>query len=235
MKLRIGIVLSALAMMLLPALHAQPDQAAIQQRVTEMKASMAANKKQLMKYQWLQTTTVSIKGKTRKDEQFMCQYGPDGKVQKTVAGTPSAPPQIPTRGLRGKMAEKKVDEMKDYTERLKSLISHYAPPEPDMIQAAVKSGNASMNRANGVATLSFANYYKAGDKVSFGFDTTAKKLVSYNVNTYLDDPKTDIVTLTNQFASLPDGTNYLQQTVLNSAGKQITVTTTNSGYSLPTN
>jgi hypothetical protein len=39
------------------------------------------------------------------------------------------------------------------------------------------------------------------------------------------------VTLTNQFASLPDGTNYLQQTVLDMAGKQIKITTTNSGYS----
>jgi hypothetical protein len=57
-------------------------------------------------------------------------------------------------------------------------------------------------------------------------------LQSYNVNTYLDDPKKDIVTLTNQFAALPDGTNYLQQTVLDAKGKQIQIVTKNSGYSL---
>jgi len=30
--------------------------------------------------------------------------------------------------------------------------------------------------------------------------------------------------------SLPDGTNYVQQTVLNATAKQLTVTTTNSDY-----
>lgn len=49
----------------------------------------------------------------------------------------------------------------------------------------------------------------------------AKKLASYNINIYLDDPKKDVVTLTNQFASLPDGTNYLQQTVLKAQEKRI--------------
>jgi hypothetical protein len=34
-----------------------------------------------------------------------------------------------------------------------------------------------------------------------------------------------------QFASLPDGTNYAAQTVLNAPSKQISVTTTNTNYS----
>jgi hypothetical protein len=34
-----------------------------------------------------------------------------------------------------------------------------------------------------------------------------------------------------QMASLPDGTNYAQQTVLNATAKQIQVTTNNSNYS----
>jgi hypothetical protein len=73
--------------------------------------------------------------------------------------------------------------------------------------------------------------YKAGDQVAFTFDTVAKKLTSYDVNTYLDDPKKDVVTLTNQFASLPGGTNYLAQTVLDATGKQIKITTINQGHS----
>jgi hypothetical protein len=51
------------------------------------------------------------------------------------------------------------------------------------------------------------------------------------VATYLDDPVKDVITLTTQFASLPDGTNYLQQTVLNMKAKQVEITSTNSGYS----
>jgi hypothetical protein len=38
--------------------------------------------------------------------------------------------------------------------------------------------------------------------------------------------------MTNQFASLQDGTNYLQRTVLKAVGKQIKITTMNQGHSL---
>ena len=44
--------------------------------VTELKESLAANQSKLKAYQWSQTTVVSIKGKTRKDEQAQCRYGP---------------------------------------------------------------------------------------------------------------------------------------------------------------
>ncbi|MGA8742405.1 MAG: hypothetical protein WB561_14560 [Terracidiphilus sp.] len=50
------------------------------------------------------------------------------------------------------------------------------------------------------------------------------------MNTYLDDPKNDVVTLTSRFDRLPDGTNHVQQTVLDSQSKQIRITTTNSNY-----
>ena len=40
----------------------------------------------------------------------------------------------------------------------------------------------------------------------------------------------DVVTLQVQMASLPDGTNYAGQTVLNATAKQLAVTTTNSNY-----
>jgi hypothetical protein len=38
------------------------------------------------------------------------------------------------------------------------------------------------------------------------------------------------VTLQVHMGSLPDGTNYVEQTVLNATAKQLVVTTTNSNY-----
>ena len=205
--------------------------AALQQRLSELKASVAANQAKLKKYQWLQTTKVSIKGETKKQEQWQCRYGPDGKVQKTPVGTPPEP-KAPPGGLRGKIVAKKVGEMKEYSDRLKSLVGHYAPPDPQKMQAAAKAGRANLNLASDVATLTFTDYYKPGDKVAFTFDTATKKLTNYTVNTYLDDPKKDIVTVTNQFASLPDETNYLHETVVDATGKELNITTTNEGHSL---
>jgi hypothetical protein len=206
------------------------DQPAPQQGIGQLKESLAANQAKLKTYQWTQTTDVSIKGKTRKDEQAQCRYGADGKVQKTPIGPPAEPKPVPA-GLKGKIIEKKAAEMKDYMDRLKALISHYAPPDPQKIQAAKQAGQASLSKAAGLATITVQNYYKQGDQVAFSFDTAAKRIASYDVNTYLDDPKKDVVTLTNQFATLPDGTNYLQQTVLKAEEKQIQIATTSSGYS----
>jgi hypothetical protein len=203
---------------------------AMKQRIAELKQSIAANQAKLHAYQWTQATQVALKGETKKDSEETCRYGPDGKVQKTPVGPPAPEKQLPTRGLKGRIVQKKVGEMKDYTDRLKGLVSHYAPPDPERIQAAIQAGKSSLNVAGGIATITFTDYYKPGDKVAFALNTSDKKLQSYDVNTYLDDPKNDIVTLTNQFASLPDGTNYLQQTVLNAQGKQLVMTTTNSGY-----
>jgi len=199
--------------------------------VGQLKESLAENQARLKTYQWTQTTDVSIKGKTRKDEQAQCRYGADGKVQKTPIGAPPAEPKPVPAGLKGKIIQKKAGEMKDYMDRLKALISHYAPPDPQKIQAAKQAGQASVSNTAGLATITVQNYYKQGDQVAFSFDTAAKRIARYDVNTYLDDPKKDVVTLTNQFATLPDGTNYLQQTVLKAQEKQIQITTTNSGYS----
>jgi len=232
--LRRVLTLPFLAVLAAAPLRGQaPTKDDVTQRVAELKQAVAANKAKLQQYQWLETSNVSVKGETKKEQDQMCHYGPDGKVVKTPVGdTPSAPPkQMPTRGVKGRIVAKKVDEMKDYTDRVKSLISHYVPPDPEAIQSTVQAGNVSLDKSGGATAIVFSNYYKQGDKVTIGFDPVAKKLQSYNVATYLDDPVKDVITMTNQFASLPDGTNYLQQTVIDMKAKQIQITNTNSGYS----
>jgi hypothetical protein len=117
--------------------------------------------------------------------------------------------------------------MKEYMDRVGSLIQRYVPPDPQDMQAAFQSGKAALNP--GAGELAFTDYAKAGDKVTLTFDQASKKLRSFVVATYLDEPK-DVVTLNVNFSSLPDGTNHVETTVLNATAKEIQVTKTNSGY-----
>jgi hypothetical protein len=209
-----------------------PDKQALQQRVAALKESVAANKAKLAQYQWTETTTILLKGEVKKTEQALCRYGPDGKVQKTPVA-PAAPPQQQEKRegrMKARIVEKKVDELKDYGARLKSLIGEYVPPDRDKIQAAFQSGNASMTPSGGLTYMVLNNYYKPGDKMTFAFDAAAKKTRSITVDSYLDDPKTDIVTLAVNFTSLPDGTNYAAYTDLKAEGKSMEIKTVNSGY-----
>jgi hypothetical protein len=115
-------------------------------------------------------------------------------------------------------------------DRVGSLVSRYVPPDPQKMQASFQAGKANLDLASGgIASLIFQDYAKPGDKVTFAFNRAAKKLQSYTVNTYLDSPK-DVVTLTAEFSSLPDGTNHVAHTLLDATGKQIQVNTTNSNY-----
>jgi hypothetical protein len=133
--------------------------------------------------------------------------------------------------LKQKVIANKKEEMKDYMGNVKVLLAKYVPPNPQNMQEAFQAGKASLspNPSSGVTQIVFKDYAQAGDQLTLSFDAATKKISSVNVNTYLDDPK-DAVTLAIQFASLPDSTNYVQQTVLNATAKKLMVTTTNSDY-----
>ena len=212
--------------------------AAKQQKLAALKQSMAKNQAELKQYAWTETTQISLKGEVKKQEKKQCQYGPDGKVQKTPLQGANQPPSEQGGGGRRRgngamkkaVVEKKVGEMKDYMERVAALVHEYVPPNPQKIQAAQAAGNIAITPAQPISTINIKNYLKQGDSVALGFDTTAKKMASYNVDSYLDNPKDDAVKLAVNFAQLPDGTSYPQQTVLDATGKKIEVKVTNSDY-----
>jgi uncharacterized protein YxeA len=201
----------------------------LQQKLMALKQSAAENKQKLHQYQWTETQQITLKGEQKPERVFQCSYGPNGQVQKIPMGAQQAPPD--KRGLRGRVVEKKTDEMKEYMQQVQSLLSMYVPPNPQLIQQAMQKQNVSIDKTMGsnLTQLVFKNYAKDGDQMTLGFDAAAKKIATINVNTYMDNPK-DAVTLAVTMASLPDGTNYAQQTVLNATAKQIQVTTSNSNY-----
>src|SRR5215471_9272836 len=205
------------------------------QGAAALKESLSQNQAKLRTYSWIETTQISLKGEVKKQEQKQCYYGADGKVQKTpIGGGGSAPAQPESGGRKGgrlkkKVVENKVDEMKDYMERVAALVHQYVPPDPQKIQAAQAAGNVSTQPAGGTLNLSVKDYVKPGDLLAIGFDTAAKQLSSYNVKSYVEKPKEDDVTLAVTFARLDDGTSYPQQTVLDVPGKKIQVKVTNAG------
>ena len=211
-----------------------------QEMVAALKQSIAHNQAALKQYTWTETTEVSLKGEVKKREEKECHYGPDGTVVKTPIQSDDQAQQQQQQGgghrrrngpLKQEIVEHKKAEMKDYMEQVAALVHEYVPPDPHKIQAAVAAGNAALQPlpSQGV-TLTFKDYLKPGDSLALGFDPNTKKILNYNVQSYLGDSKDDTVTLAVTFASLPDGTNYAQQSVVNAPKKNIQVKVTNSGY-----
>jgi len=201
--------------------------AELQQKLAAVKQSVADNKQRLQQYQWTETTQLTLKGDAKPPSQNMCQYGPGGQVQKTPIGPPPPPPS--GGRMKQKVIANKKAEMQDYMGDVKNLLALYVPPDPQKMQQAYQAGKVSLNPAGGMVNLVFRDYAQPGDQMTLTFDTATKKITSLSVNTYMGQSK-DAVTLQVEMASLPDGTNYVQQTVLGATAKQLVVTTTSSNY-----
>ncbi|HWY57898.1 MAG TPA: hypothetical protein VNZ03_25775 [Terriglobales bacterium] len=200
----------------------------VQQKVSAVKESIAQNQASLRQYTWTAHTEISVKGEVKNEKDESCSYGPDGKVVKTQIGAP--PPEKQMGRVKKRVVEKKVGEMKDYMERAGELIKHYVPPSPENLTAAVKAGKADVSKDEAQAVqLQFKDYYKPGDAMTLEFDPATKKLRKLTVSSFLDEEK-DRVTLDVQFQSLPDGTNYVADTLLRADGKQIAVKVQNLDY-----
>jgi len=202
----------------------------LQTHVAALKDSLEKNRQQLKQYEWTETMTVLVNGEEKSQKQTMNHYGPDGTVQKTpIEASPEK--QQPQRGIRGRIVEKKKEEMTDYMKRAVDLIKMYVPPNPEKIQAAKNAGNVSLRvvEPGQRVRLSFKNYQMPGDMMAIDFDPSTKRLLGATVSTYIDDPK-DAVDVSIQFNQLPDGTTYPASANLNAPAKKITVKMTNSDY-----
>lgn len=200
----------------------------VQQKAAAVKESIANNQASLRQYTWKAHTEISVKGEVKNVKDEFCKYGPDGKVIKTPIGAP--PPEKEMRGVKKKIVEKKTGEMAEYMERAGNLIQHYVPPSPESITEAVKAGKASLSKNDAqMVQLLFKDYYKAGDAMTLEFNPAAKKITKLGVDSYLDEAK-DKVTLEVGFQSLPDGTNYVANTLLRADAKQIAVKVQNLDY-----
>lgn len=218
------IILGAFALAVAAQLIAQ--NAELQEKIAAVKQSVAENRQRLQQYQWTETTQLTLKGDAKPPSESLCQYGPGGQVQKTPI---SAPPPPSGGRIKQRIIANKKAEMQDYMGQVKTLLALYVPPDPQKMQEAFAAGKASLNPAGEMVNLIFRDYAQPGDQMTLTFDTAAKKVASMSVNTYMGQSK-DAVTLHVQMASLPDGTNYVGQTVLDATAKQLVVTTTNSSY-----
>ena len=200
-----------------------------EERITALKQSMAASQAALRNYEWIESTVVSYKGEEKSHSQAKCHYGTDGKVVTEPLGTPEEPKK--KRGLRGRKAAKKQEEIKEYMGRAKTLIGSYVPPNPENIQKCKDAGKISIEvvEPNQRIVLRLSDYQLAGDSVGIEMDLTNNTMLGYEVASYLDSPDAAVL-LNVSFDKLEDGTIYPLQVVLNAEAESIKVEITNTDY-----
>lgn len=221
-------LLAQTVLLLLPVSFALAQQPTTQERVVSLKASLAVSQVVLKQYEWVETTVVSLKGEEKSRQLHRCYYGADGKVQKVPLTTP--PPAAKKRGLRGRIAAAKKEELTDYMKEAVGLVKLYLPPDPARLQIVKEAGKVTLQPLSGQRVrLTFADYLKAGDSFAMDVDLTSNRPVAAKVSTYLDSPR-EPVTLDVRFGTLDSSAIYPANIGLDAPGKKLKVTVENSGY-----
>ena len=225
-SLRIGGLCALLSVLSNPVGAQEPSAA---ERAAALKVNIAASQSVLRQHEWVETTTVLMKGDEKSRQQERCYYGADGKVTKVELN--SSPEPEKKRGLRGKVAEKKKGELTDYMKNAVGLVKMYVPPDANRIEAAKQAGNVSIEMLDPGkrARLNFKNYVKQGDNLGVEIDLVNNRPLALKVSTFLEDAS-DAVTLDVKMSQLLDGTSYPSDTTLDAKAKNLKVAVQNSGY-----
>jgi hypothetical protein len=216
----------ALAALALPGLAQEATPA---ERVAQLKANIESSQTVLRQYEWIETTVVSVKGEQKARKQERCYYGADGGLQKVDSSSTPAPEK--KRGLRGRIAARKQEDLTDYMKDAVALVKAYVPPNPAKLQAVKDSGKVSIDvlEPGKRARLNFRDYAKPGDNLGVEVDLANNRPLRLNVATYLEGAK-DTVTLDVRMGQLNDGTTYPSDVTLDGTAKKLKITVKYGGY-----
>ncbi|MBO9203400.1 MULTISPECIES: hypothetical protein [Niastella] len=204
-------------------------QAEVKETVGIIKTNLIESKEKLKKYEWIETTTTSVKGEEKSKKQNQCYYGVDGKLVKVETG--GSTPVKKKGGIKGKIAGNKKEDMEEYIKKSIEKIQTYLPPDAEKIQQLYADGKTSLHvlEPGKKVKLDFVDYNQKGDGLSVTIDKVRKIILGIDVNTYIDDPD-DKVIFNIKYNTLPDKTQYPETTSLEASKKKVKVVIGNSGY-----
>jgi hypothetical protein len=211
---------------LLAAPHAKSQDPQLQQRIAEIKQYLSLNKQVLAQYTWQESQTTSVKGEVKKEELFQVQMGPNGQPQKTALD-----PDQSSGGRRHGIKHRIEEDYEKYGQQIAALGQSYAQPDPGRLQQLFEQGSVMLGSAGAPNEVKVVinGYLKPGDSVTIIFNKAQQAIQSLRINSYLDDPQ-NVVTISAQYAQLPNGPNHIASMIVDGVSKQLTVQTQNSNY-----
>lgn len=198
-------------------------------KLTAIKQTQETNKQKLAQYTWQETETISLKGNVKDTKVYQVQMA-NGQPQKTEISNQKAGSGGGREGrVKEHAIQKKTEEYQQYGQQIGALAKQYTTPNPEALMQAKQAGNISIQPGGGTVSLVIKNYVKQGDSMTMTVSEQTHSPVSVQVNSYLNDPQ-DAVTISAQFAQLPDGTNHVATTNINGVSKQLSINEQNSNY-----
>jgi len=191
-------------------------------RVTEARK---ANATLMRQYSWTSRTEVIDQGQVKDTRIDAVNYGPDGRLQRSIMNDQSAP--LPFGFLRRRIVEYERTKVEEYLTGLRGLLEQYSLPTAGKVQDFMNKATASGPDANGLFEMTGRNVVFPDDTFSLWVDPRTRHAQKIQVSTTFEG---DPVNLTATFKTLPTGLNHVAYAEVTVPAKQISVQVQNFDY-----
>ncbi|MBD3873191.1 MAG: hypothetical protein IFK91_09800 [Acidobacteria bacterium] len=189
--------------------------------VAKVSAARQENAQKTRNYSWTQRTEVKVKGEVKSLKTEIVRYTVDGEMQKTPIDETSAKKP---KGIRGKVAKKKIGEMKDWMAELGQLLKAYSlPTEGNLLDFLNK---ASISPDGAGQRLDAGDVVQPGDRMSVWIGAN-HKMVKTKVTTQHDGSDVKLMT---DHETTPDGLDYVARTTIVVPDKGVEMMVENFSY-----
>jgi len=197
---------------------AQMDMTLIAEKVSKARQE---NAQKTRDYSWTQRTEVKVKGEVKSLKTEIVRYTVDGELQKTPIDETSAKKP---KGVRGKVAKKKIAGMKDWMAELGELLKGYSLPTAGNLLDFLNKASVSPDGTG--RKLDATDVVQAGDRMSVWIGEDFK-MVKTEVSTQHDGSDVKLMT---DHETTPDGLDYVARTTIVVPDKGVEMTVENFSY-----
>ena len=219
--MRRGIAMGAVTLLLTGiALSSQMDQ--------KFPQFQQQNARALKQYKWKSRMEIQKGGEVRSVKLNLLSYDVDGTLRKTlISSTPE--PELPTRGIRGRIAQKKKESFLETLDSLGALAKSYSElPSREMqrfMSTAIVTPEIGPNRK--LLRIKGGDVLQPGDSMTLWVDAVTRRLRKIEIQAALERKPVSVVS---DFQDLPQGPTYTARSVVDYRSMELILITENFDY-----
>jgi hypothetical protein len=198
-----------------------PDKGTLATQIAEGRKQ---NQMMLRDYTWNTRTEVKIDGEVKSVKVDLVRYTTDGELQKTKISD-SADGQKKPRGVKGKVASKKIKGMQEWAKDLTQLLQRYSLPTAGSLLDFMDKATVEHNGQ--LATVVATGVVQQDDKMTILLDSGSRQLKMIQVSTSLDGDSVEVEILNE---SLEDGPSYTARQVVKVPAQKVELTVENFNF-----
>jgi len=183
-----------------------------------------SNLQALKAYSWNQRTEVVKDGEVMTTRLELVRYDSSGNEQRTTLDQ-KLPKQ--KKRIAGRVQKKKMGEMKEWGENVKSLLMKYTLPDHASLNGFLSKASINPAEEPGQTVLTSNNVIQSGDRMTMYLNDKDKKIQKTQVFT---NYQSDSVYVEINHGQLPEGINYIKEMKLDISTKEIQLKVENFNY-----